>query len=657
MQRPVFASFATTLGQSAKSLNIRGFVESSAVLGSTQITPQVKKPGWAKAEQGYRIVTTLLGRHARNFVCLVAFIVVAACSTPQPSGAAPYAAIVQDARTGETLFSDNADTRLHPASLTKMMTLYIVFEEIERGRLSLDTMVTVSANAASKPPSRLGLKAGQKVAVRYLIRAAAIKSANDAASALGDHIGGNEAKFGARMTRTAKALGMKNSTFKNANGLTVPGHLSTARDMNTLGRRLFYDFPQYYNIFSRRSTDAGLAQVRNTNSRFLDAYKGADGIKTGYTVAAGFNLTASAERGNVRIIATVFGGASTPARNAKMAQLLDLGFAKAPANAPSTPPATPAYDADAEAVLMAQADPLPEVRGGSAKTIRPKIVVTKSPRPQARPSAQPEPGTVEATQVAVAAIEDSIAAALAEAVAEPAPPPPGTLDAQAASVAVAMAEAPALPVAATSPPAARPDAVAPQLAEAEVATKPEAEAEAPLALAAIQPPPAEGIAEPATLDAQAQVLASTGTLQAQAEVLEQAGVLEQAAPDLVINDPTELVAEAAAVAPKRNSPIYDRVADNTLSAPMETPVVIRLSTSNARHWGVNLGKFNSRSDAERLLLKTQLAESATLNDGLRKVVQKGGGYQANFMGLTQEQADLACRRLQARAINCFTMGP
>nr|WP_240335481.1 D-alanyl-D-alanine carboxypeptidase family protein [Pseudotabrizicola algicola] len=565
-------------------------------------------------------------------------IVVAACSSPQPSGAAPYAAIVQDARTGEVLHAENADTRLHPASLTKMLTLYITFEEIQRGRLTLDTLVTVTPSAAAKPPSRLGLKPGQKIAVRYLIRAAAIRSANDAASALGDHIGGSEEGFARRMDATAKALGMRNSTFKNANGLTANGHLSTARDMNTLGRRLFYDFPQYYNIFSRRTADAGLMQVNNTNTRFLDAYKGADGIKTGFTNAAGFNLTASAERGNVRLVATVFGGASTPARNAKMAQLLDLGFKRAPSNAPTQVPPAPNYSADVEAVLMAEADPLPEVANGAGKTIRLQTAVARSPRPVTRPDA----GKVAAAEVAVAAIEDSIAAALAEAMGEP--PAPGTLDAQAvamASAAPATEPAASLP-AVSAPPPARPEAIA--------EAAPEAVAPEPVMMAAAVAAP-----EPGTLDAQALALTGEPTLDAQAE---QFAALP--ADELLVTDPMQVaavMAPAEPAAPKRNAPIFDRVAEAPAAQAVEEPVVIRLSTSSARHWGINLGQFSSRSEAERLLLKTQLAESATLNEGLRKVVQRGGGFEANFMGLTQDQADLACRRLQARAVQCFAMGP
>ena len=597
-------------------------------------------------------MTTHLGRFARNFVCLVAVAVVAACSKPQPSGAAPFAAYVQDARTGQVLFAENANTRLHPASLTKMMTLYVAFQEIESGRISLDTMITVSKSAAAKPPSRLGLRAGQKIALRYLIRAAAIKSANDAASAIGDHIGGTEAAFSARMTKTARSLGMKNTTFKNANGLTAQGHLSTAADMNVLGRHLFYDFPQYYNIFSRRSTDAGLATVRNTNTRFLDAYKGADGIKTGYTVPAGFNLTASAERGGVRIITTVFGGKSTAWRNAKMAELMDLGFRKAPANAPTQPPVANAYQADVEDALTAAADGLPEVEGGFGKTIRLQMAVATSPRPQPRPNL----AEVAATEVAVAAFGNTIAAALAEAT--QVPPPPGSLDAQSVALAAgaplgavdlaaaATLDGPKLPETVSNDPAK-------VLAEG-MTTSDDGETLVADGLAETAPAP-----EPGTLQAQAVTLAAPGTtLQAHLETLDAAnGAMVAAAQPgtgLVLGDAVRLTATAP---PKRNAPNFETAAEPQVLAMQDQPVVIRLSTSNARHYGVHLGKFNTRSDAERILLKTQLAESATLNEGLRKVVQQGGGYNANFMGLSQDQADLACRRLQARAITCITMGP
>ena len=248
-------------------------------------------------------------RHLTRGLALAASLTFVAIAAQ----AQQYAAYVMDARNGKPLHAVNADTRLAPASLTKMMTLYIVFDQVKRGRLSLDQKVVISENAASEPPSRLGLRPGQKIELRYLIRAAAIKSANDAATALGEAVAGSEPAFAERMNQYARAMGLQNTQFKNANGLTTPGHYSSAHDMAEIGRRLFYDFPQYYNIFGRTSTSAGTATVQNTNRRLLDAYPGADGIKTGYTKAAGFNLVSSAAHEDERVIVAVFGGKSSAA--------------------------------------------------------------------------------------------------------------------------------------------------------------------------------------------------------------------------------------------------------------------------------------------------------------------------------------------------------
>ena len=311
--------------------------------------------------------------------------------------AAPYAAMVIDERTGEVLHARNHDTRLHPASLTKMMTLYIAFEAVRRGEIGLDTEVRISRNAAAEPPSKLGLRAGQRIKLRYLIRAAAVKSANDAATAIGEAIAGSEDAFSRRMNRTARALGMNHTTFKNAHGLTMAGHLSTARDMTTLGLRLFRDHPAYYNIFSRRSTDAGVTQVRNTNSRLLNAYRGADGIKTGYTRAAGFNLVASAERDGTRIIATVFGGRSTATRNARMMELLDMGFERAESGVRDAPAEAPAVAARATTGPRApSASVRPRMRPGTAAPALAMAAAAPAPRAKSvvwAPSAAPQPET------------------------------------------------------------------------------------------------------------------------------------------------------------------------------------------------------------------------------------------------------------------------
>src|SRR6056297_3561992 len=301
---------------------------------------------------------------------VVALIVLFCVALSTPARAAPYAAMVVDARTGEVLHSRNADTRLHPASLTKMMTLYIAFEAVRLGEIDLDTEVRISRNAAAEPPSKLGLRAGSTIRFRFLIRASAIRSANDAATAIAEAISGSEAAFARRMNRTARALGMTRTTFRNAHGLTEDGHMSTARDMTLLGRRMVYDYPQYYNLFSRREDSEGIAQVRNTNRHVLNAYSGADGIKTGFTRAAGFNLVASAARGQERIIATVFGGRSTASRNARIAELLDLGFERAPSRATIRKPALPTYNG---ATMPGPSTPSvsmrPIPRGGSGQLI------------------------------------------------------------------------------------------------------------------------------------------------------------------------------------------------------------------------------------------------------------------------------------------------
>ncbi|MEL6198256.1 MAG: D-alanyl-D-alanine carboxypeptidase family protein [Pseudomonadota bacterium] len=243
--------------------------------------------------------------------------------------AAPYAGIVMDMRSGDIYYSHDIDRRQHPASLTKMMTLYLTFEAIRNGQLRLDQRVRVSRHAARQPASKLYLKAGQRVSIRHLIRATAIKSANDAAMVLAEAVGGSQKRFGQMMTAKARQLGMTRSTFKNPHGLTQKGHLSTARDMAVLARHLYFDFPKYYNVFGKRSDIAAGKRIYTTN-RLLATYRGAEGMKTGYTRAAGYNLVSVAARGQERVIAVVMGGKSTRTRNAQSRKLLDLGFRKAP---------------------------------------------------------------------------------------------------------------------------------------------------------------------------------------------------------------------------------------------------------------------------------------------------------------------------------------
>jgi len=239
-----------------------------------------------------------------------------------------YAAIVIDATTGKTLFASSADEERFPASLTKMMTLYMTFEALEAGRLKTSTRVTFSKNAAAEPPTKLGVKAGGSVTVETAILSLVTKSANDSSTALAELLGGSEAGFARLMTAKARELGMKNTVFRNAHGLPNPQQHSTARDLATLGIALREHFPQYYSYFSTRSFQYGKQRLNNHN-RLLGRVKGVDGIKTGYTRASGFNLVSSVQDGNRSIVAVVMGGKSGASRDNHMAQLIKTWLPKA----------------------------------------------------------------------------------------------------------------------------------------------------------------------------------------------------------------------------------------------------------------------------------------------------------------------------------------
>tara|TARA_B100001057_G_scaffold362552_1_gene365123 strand:- start:356 stop:1645 length:1290 start_codon:yes stop_codon:yes gene_type:complete len=426
-----------------------------------------------------------------------------------------------DARDGSILHAENADQRLHPASLTKMMTLYVAFEAVENGEISLDKKIKISKKAASEPPSKLGLKAGQRITLRYLIRAAAIKSANDAATAIAEAIEGSEAAFARRMNRTAKALGMKRTTFKNAHGLTQQGHLSTARDMTILGRHVFYDYPEYYNLFSRRTANAGVTKVRHTNTRFLANYRGADGIKTGFTSAAGYTLTASAERGNERIITTVFGGRSIATRNKQVAKLMDLGFKKAPTSVSVRKPSLPNYSSS----------------NLDAKITRSSGAVRKSLFPKPRP-------TLNTAIVASYDISNEI--------------------------------------------------------------------EKTLKMLMLSSEQSENLGTPQVYFAK----------------------LDTKSPDT-------------------RSPAVTK----EINMLKQSRLVSHSSSDAHKVWGVNVGRFGTRYAAEKMLIKTALAEMPTLGGSLRKVVKTKRGFEANFYGVSQITAEKACRKLANRQISCDVIDP
>jgi len=266
----------------------------------------------------------------RTASCLVAGLLMAAILTFQTTtpAEARVKSFVMDAETGEILYARRADQRHYPASLTKMMTLYLTFEAIEAGRLKLGDRLKVSRRAAGQTPSKIGLKRGRTIRVRDAILAVAVKSANDAATVLAEALGETEIEFALRMTDTAKSLGMKRTRFRNASGLPNRRQISTARDMAILGQRLMQDFPQHYHFFSARKFRWG-KRTYTSHNKLLKNYRGADGLKTGYIRASGFNIATSAKRGDRRLIAVVLGERTSKLRNRKVARLLDVSFRRA----------------------------------------------------------------------------------------------------------------------------------------------------------------------------------------------------------------------------------------------------------------------------------------------------------------------------------------
>lgn len=288
-----------------------------------------------------------------------------------PAQAAPkYAGIVVDANTGKVLYSDDPDGLRYPASLTKMMTIYMTFEALEAGRIRLDSQVPVSANAAKEPPSKLGIRAGGSLTVDQAIKALVTRSANDVATALGEFVGGSEARFAQMMTNKARALGMTRTTYRNAHGLPNTAQMTTARDQARLGMALRQHFPQYYGYFSTRSFQFGKQTIGNHN-RLLGSVDGVDGIKTGYINASGYNLVTSAQRDGRSIVGVVIGGRTGASRDAQMRKLIAEYFPKASRGGKSAliaeTPSAPVGNAIAAAERLAAFDlpnsgPVPQVR-------------------------------------------------------------------------------------------------------------------------------------------------------------------------------------------------------------------------------------------------------------------------------------------------------
>lgn len=274
------------------------------------------------------MLTIALIRRGLLSLALIAGLAFTPAATPpvaQSGDNSRYAAIVVDAETGEVLFARNADARRYPASITKLMTLYLTFESLSKGDVKLTDTLTISIRAASEPPSKLGLAAGQTISLDNAMRATAVRSANDMAMAIAEHVGGSNDRFAARMTQKARELGMTQTVYVNPNGLPDSRQITSARDLSILARAIMRDYPQYYAYLGQHDWAYNGRDYRNTNG-LLHTGNGYDGLKTGYINASGFNLAASAVRGDKRLITIVLGGRSTASRNAHVAALMDTGF-------------------------------------------------------------------------------------------------------------------------------------------------------------------------------------------------------------------------------------------------------------------------------------------------------------------------------------------
>jgi D-alanyl-D-alanine carboxypeptidase (penicillin-binding protein 5/6) len=303
------------------------------------------------------------------FVALVLLLAVQPLAARAQPGFAEskFAAIVMDADTGKILYAKNADDRRYPASLTKVMTLYLTFDALERGKLKMSDRVVFSRHAAAQAPTKLGLRPGQSITVKQAIDIVAVKSANDVATALAEKVGGSESRFARMMTAKAHELGATHTRFYNASGLPDSRHVTTAHDLALIARATIRDFPQYYDAFGQeRTTFRGRVIPGHDHLLAMD---GVDGVKTGYTRASGFNLISSGMRGHHRIVAVVLGGSTARTRDRFMAHLLRAGFA-AVAAPPQVQQATlerligePSDEIESAAIELASNDASPVDQG------------------------------------------------------------------------------------------------------------------------------------------------------------------------------------------------------------------------------------------------------------------------------------------------------
>jgi len=553
------------------------------------------------------------------------------------------AALVIDANTGRVLHDNAGSEPRHPASLTKMMTLYLTFETIEAGRLSFSSSIPVSERSAAAAPSKLGVDAGSEIALRDAVKALIVKSANDMAIAIAEKIAGSEDDFARLMTKRARQLGMGDTTFRNASGLPDPEQVTTARDMLTLAMRLQDDFPQHYRLFATRTFAYG-GKTYRTHNALLGRFPGVDGIKTGYTRASGFNLVSSYRAGGKHVVAAVFGGASAGLRDAHMRMLLARAMEKAATK--RTRPAGPQLVAEARPATRQtakRASPEPPARSPSPAD-GPRDAPAVSPVAAAAPAADAAAAVAAASAPAAAAPAARIAIARVKTVSVlvPSAPTPEPAD----PIATVLTDPPATPEPSASAPLAfagtlpRPDFTALKAElTARAADEPSAAETSRRPLAPASPAPAAewpaGSSE-TVLTKQSGLGRPPGTLQAQLASF--ADLPPAPVPVPVSTGVAPLSARRPLAAPSRPAPA---------------------AVGGGYH--VQIGVYRSTAEAERAMAAARtkaahvLADSAPLAIPLTKGDQQL--YRARFAGFDSASATSACNELRRSGLDCFVARP
>jgi len=561
---------------------------------------------------------------------LLLFVLAAAVLAPghrAHAEPAKQASIIVDANTGKVLHAQAADEPRFPASLTKMMTLYILFGEIEQGRLSYDSKITFSAKATEVAPSKLGLKAGETITVLEAIKALVVKSANDVAVAVSETIGGTEYQFARLMTDRARQIGMTSTTFRNASGLPNPAQKTTARDMVTLGLRLQDDFPNHYRLFSTPSVTIN-GKTYKTHNTLMSGFPGMDGIKTGYTRASGFNLVSSVRADGKHVVGAVFGGKTAATRNALMRSLLYTSLAKASTEKTRMGgPQLIATSRPAKPPVMARAD-----AGWSAKTK--KSPSEKAPKAPAKVAVQAPPPAPAPAPAMRPAGHDPIGAMLAEGDASPAGAAPGPQ-----AVAEQASPAPRLDLAALRAAMAEPESAA-----VETGSAPASAGDAPQDIAGLI---RNSIVEGAP-PAQARAVSDTHT----APAVRPPSTLDAQASALAFVSPAQ--AETSAGRSVRPAPVAPP--PSHLQGP--PPTQFRASPVGTGY-AIQIGAYSSATEAQAKLdlVRSRAVGLLEGHGGVTLPVQRDNRqiFRARFVHFDEPAASNACLELRRLAIDCFVM--